>query len=549
MSVNVNYDITQTGGANVDQAFEKINSKIVQSTAAVQTLTKRTGDYNMVGMNTARLFSDMGYAAQSFSFGVMSIGNNISPLVESIQRARSAGQSWKELLMSTFTGISGGLVAINILVSAITAYSIATAGAKRETEDWNLKTLIGDINAYANSLRGVKKELSELSDIDLGKTVGEINKKIAENLRSQLRAMQAQAIANQQSGFGGAVITAIFGKPEDYEAAIKKLNDTLKSADEEIIKRIQSPDSLNFLRTKLKGLVEEFEAGNTALAPQINTLKSQIKSIEDLINPKTGTRFNVKLEQSFALDETLKDAYKDEVKSMMDAFDDFNKFRTDAEIENYKLREDYLREYKSLQVDAIKDSYDREIASARLKADEMLTIYKDYLTKKIISDEEYANIAGIIEESYSRRVSDIENKKEKESDRNYNKLLTESRRFLSTSKSIGNNLEIVFAKAGQTFFDKMVASLEVVQSIIELMKTVDIISAFIKGATAIASGGTSLAGFTAADYASGVKIPGKIIGGGGGGMQTVNYDINIGGEKIARITAKGYQVATELRYL
>ena len=63
--------------------------------------------------------------------------------------------------------------------------------------------------------------MSALSDVDLGKAIGEINKKIAGTLKSQLTAMQGQAIANQVGGFGGALLSAIFGKPEDYDAAIK----------------------------------------------------------------------------------------------------------------------------------------------------------------------------------------------------------------------------------------------------------------------------------------------------------------------------------------
>ncbi|MFA5773000.1 MAG: hypothetical protein WC974_09745 [Thermoplasmata archaeon] len=166
-----NYKIQQTGGEDVAQAFGKINTELLKSQGIIQkngeyfqkdaagglkrlsasyleasgiinktadatsNLHKRMGDFNMVGMNTARLFSDMGYTAQSFSFGVLAIGNNISPLIESLQRARLAGQSFKDILITTFTGTSGVLVGINILVSAITAWSIASSKAKTDTDN------------------------------------------------------------------------------------------------------------------------------------------------------------------------------------------------------------------------------------------------------------------------------------------------------------------------------------------------------------------------------------------------------------------------------
>jgi hypothetical protein len=164
MSTNIDFRLSQQGAAEVEAALARVNSKIVESQklmfingqyyqkdiagglrkvsdetvktlSATDRLTQVQSRYNAVGMNTARLFGDMGYGAQSFNMLIMSVGNNISPFIESLRQSKQEMGSWGQVIKTSFAGFGGWLVAINLAISAITAFSIWTAKSKKETDE------------------------------------------------------------------------------------------------------------------------------------------------------------------------------------------------------------------------------------------------------------------------------------------------------------------------------------------------------------------------------------------------------------------------------
>ena len=157
--------------------LNELKQGILRAEGSLAGLKGVSSGFNMVGTNTARLFSDMGYFATSASFGIMSVGNNISPLIESFQMARARGQSFKEILMSTFTGTSGWLVGINILVSAITAYSIATGDSKNKTDE-SKKSISDLVETYKNlqeKIAATNEELAKTKAMDFAATWRALN--------------------------------------------------------------------------------------------------------------------------------------------------------------------------------------------------------------------------------------------------------------------------------------------------------------------------------------------------------------------------------------
>ena len=559
-------------------AFAALQNKIAMTEAelakfnmVVSATTKRTGDYNMVGINTARLFSDMGYAAQSFSFGVMSIGNNISPLVESLKRAKSAGQSWKDILISTFTGTSGWLVGINILVSAITAYSIATREAGQNTQDWDLKTLIGNVNAYAESLKKVNKQLQEMSSADISKTIDMLNKKLADSILEQakLYGLMAQNPA----------LSILYGGQYDkLQEDMKKYMDTIGSAFKTMNDKNRA-GTPNYLREQIKELTDAFDAGDKSLAPKINSLKAQLRSWEDLINPsktknKKTTTKNKKTTwiDNEELDAKIED-FSDRIKKQKEYFDTvlfadpkamsyfqeqihivaqkmaeegldgkayeiaetkklMNKFfewQKENDPEQNKDRITYKKRILDFQVQAIPDPFSREIAIARNTADDTLSIYKDMLNKKTISEKEFEDIRLLIEQDYTRKASDIEAKVDKQRVQVYRGLLTEFGK-------LGSNLRTIFKSAGDSFIGQMLEALQIVQAIAEVIESIKTISSI----------------FDVLSTGVGIATGGAIVGGNNTTsqpMQSQTYNVNIGGTTVARLTAEGYKLATNLRYM
>lgn len=215
------------------EAFTFLKTETVKANQAISDLTKKTGDYNMVGMNTARLFSDAGYAAQSFSFGVMAIGNNISPLVESLQRARTAGQSWKEILVSTFTGMSGWLVSINLLVSAFTAWSIMNRDSAKDIKETTkaIKSQKEEMEDYINNvLEPERKKSKQMNMLGALLTDAPRLRDSKKSLDEQIAALKIVAGEYKKAG-DSANYFATTMAVRDLQAQLDVINDKLRVVD------------------------------------------------------------------------------------------------------------------------------------------------------------------------------------------------------------------------------------------------------------------------------------------------------------------------------
>jgi hypothetical protein len=558
-------------------AFDAMRLKVAATEAqlakfnvTVSQTTKRTGDYNMVGVNTARLFSDAGYAAQSFSFGVMSIGNNISPLVESIQRARSAGQSWKELLVSTFTGISGGLVAINILVSAITAYSIASskASSQQKEQETTLKSLIDSYRDFSDVIRKLNSDVAGMTFSELETSLGRLEQKLQDlnkipntwiddiwtGLTMGARFSQNEFLREigttpnilgspkGKYGFIGEIDQKEVAKTEAGVNAIKKQYSTLKNVLSEPMNfgttgERELKNYLNLITNTLSEWGKDIKRKNLSPKDQlgrdildVGTFdRSQVekirKQLDEYLKPNKP---NNKPETDKNWDDVYK-SYEERLKLQTQYYEQV----TYGDSEYFQwLTEQWVRTSMEMNTQGLDGNkwYNEQVK----KEDEK---YFKWLKE---NDPRYKDLVSVAVPKKPNMLAKTDDDLKAEL---YSKTLTEFGR-------LGSNLRTIFRDAGDSFLGKMIETLNVVTAIAEVIKSIEAISTFFKTISFLGApltGGASLAGFTASDFASGALIP--KMSAGNGGMQTVNYDVNIGGEKIARITAKGYQVATELRYL
>jgi len=517
------------------EAFEFLGQQTKKANAELSAMVGTTARFNMVGINTARLFSDMGYFANSAQMGIMAIGNNISPLIESFQMAKTEGKSFGDVLKGAFSGYGGWLIGINILVSAITAYSIASSKAKKETEGWDLTTLIGDMNLYAESLAKVKKQLSEMTDVNLGKSIGELNKQLSELMFDQLKSMQMFSIAGTGvGGAGGALLQAIFGRPEDYSVMIAKVKESLNIANQELVGRLTNPKSLNFLREQLKKLNEDFEAGDLSLGSKIIAKEAQIKRLEELRSAPKAKKERESSEEQFKINEKFIQDYIDRADKLYQ-----------KQIEDRKKYEEELADYR---VGAIEDVFRREEATARLKTDRLIALDKERLDRGSINQEQHNAYIALLEQQLQRQKSDIADKEEKkkqdDQDKAVNKVVQSYSKILNTSSKIGNLLERSFDKAGTGFVSKLNQALQIVNEIADVMQTAGLLDLLIKG------GGAVLSASTAAGLA-GTVVQGLFpIGGFNPRMAQAPTVINVqlGNTTVARVVAEAQQMAQELRY-
>jgi hypothetical protein len=455
-------------------------------------------------MEFNRVLQDMPYFMTSVQFGFLAIGNNVQMMADRMMYAKSSGQSMTEMLKSTFSGFNLVQIGVNLAMSALLAYAIAQKDTKKEMETWDLKSLIGNINSYAESLAKVKKELTALSDVDLGKTVGEINKKIAENLRGQLRAFEAVSATYTVGGAAGALIQAIFGKPEDYGEALKKLNDTLKIADEEIVKRLSNNKSWNYWDTRVKDLTEKIHAGDMSLIGDLRKAQAELKKIEDIIDPKKE-KFSAKAKKFYATAEEMPPAFFSDLASRM-----YNSLES------------------SFKRMGVWDDTHKAIAMS-------LTINtQDTLTKTKL------NLISVPVKPKLEKYT------EKDAKEDMPQFSIFSDAFSQTLADGGMQaFEKIFGEAN-SLFEQFLQN--VMAGFMRLAEQ-ELGMWLFKTMLAIGSGGTSVgisSSFTAADYASGTPI---FKMGQNSQQQTMVINLNMGNQNLGQVVATGYNIAVKRRYV
>lgn len=144
-----------------------------------------------VNMNFNRILQDSPYFFSSFNMGVMAVSNNLPVMAESLASARREGATFKQVLQGMFTGMGGWMTILNLGISAVLAYSLATRGAKDDTSGLNEETkkltdtlnkMIDVKNPFGNAftienINKLQEAIKSLKDAT-GETATEISKMI-----------------------------------------------------------------------------------------------------------------------------------------------------------------------------------------------------------------------------------------------------------------------------------------------------------------------------------------------------------------------------------
>lgn len=140
----------------VESALQKVNKT---GQTASNTLDKGMNAgmkrANITGMQFNRILQDSPYFMSSFNMGVMSISNNLPMLAESLAAGKREGVGFKDTLKGMVTGMNGWMLALNLGISAILAYSLASRNTKGDVKD-----LTDAIESQAKAMLKVKDPLA-----------------------------------------------------------------------------------------------------------------------------------------------------------------------------------------------------------------------------------------------------------------------------------------------------------------------------------------------------------------------------------------------------
>lgn len=219
----------------------KAMNDIAKASAAAGGSLDKTGvsmrTNTQLGMNFNRVLQDSPYFFSSFNMGVMSVANNLPMLAESFQQARARGESFKTMMAGMFTGMGGWITALNLAISGILAYTIATRDAEKETS--KLEESTRKLETAFNSLVKVENPLQGLFSLDAS------NIKDMDKLIDKLKSLTGETQSKQAGQIPGLTLdpknaaeynrlmaesfTKMSSKSGEYSEGVKKRLENLKT--------------------------------------------------------------------------------------------------------------------------------------------------------------------------------------------------------------------------------------------------------------------------------------------------------------------------------
>lgn len=190
-----------------------------------------------LGMNFNRVLQDSPYFFSSFNMGVMSVANNLPMLAESFQAARMRGESFKQMLAGMFTGMGGWMTALNLAISGILAYTMATRGAKEETDKFEesqrrLEQAFNSMVKIENPfMKMFSLDTSNIKDID--KLIDKLRTLTGETQALQAKSLPGQSIdiqnAEEANRLRAEAFTKMVSASGQYSEGVKKRLEDLKT--------------------------------------------------------------------------------------------------------------------------------------------------------------------------------------------------------------------------------------------------------------------------------------------------------------------------------
>ena len=168
------------------------------------------------------IMRDSPYFFQNFNMGMMAVGNNLNPFIDQLILAKKETGSWRGALTNLSSGLSGigGISFIfSTIVTAITAYSLATSDAKKETKD--LKT---EIDELRTTLEKASYETLKRAEIKTRIELIEAENKL---LKEQTEEYNRQRDAKIRSQVPGSMIDKSTLGSEETKAELKSAQERL----------------------------------------------------------------------------------------------------------------------------------------------------------------------------------------------------------------------------------------------------------------------------------------------------------------------------------
>lgn len=322
-------DVTtmQQYGAELNNVKEKMNELTALGRNWSQGTTKSTSNVAHAMMNLNYVVRDSPYFFQNFALGVMAVGNNLNPLIDSMQRARAESKALNTTLgreMLTFLKGPGGIIfAMSLLVTAFQAVTFAMSKSKKGAEEF--AGSLDLIKSAADKLITIKSPLDKLffpvtpEQVPLLIRGIEEEIKVLDSLNTARQTDIGRRTGVGMQGLDARLFTSQLTKDEKDR---QKSNDAIKKSLEEQLDSYKAMEIV-FKKMKELGLEEESKEkgkkkkiadvdarGLTLLSSEEKLFKQRMQFIEDMkisIERSGGTWNEANREFVFYMSLQLKD--------------------------------------------------------------------------------------------------------------------------------------------------------------------------------------------------------------------------------------------------
>lgn len=231
---DVSQTLLQIGQANkIKDGLVQVSRGAVQMQQGMQGAQTASANASMALLNLNYVIRDSPYFFNNFALGVLAVGNNINPLIDSFNRLRTeaVGKSIStfQLLKQALVGGAGISIAFSLVVTAIQSFVFWQSRQKTETEEAT-KSLDSEID----KLRDLSTAYDEarLSNAKLMQTKYGDREANLQGYITELSAKQKAGKYVAGTGLGvGEPFRPIPELLTEYRAELSRLQSLMKSGD------------------------------------------------------------------------------------------------------------------------------------------------------------------------------------------------------------------------------------------------------------------------------------------------------------------------------
>ena len=514
---NVDFQVTANTG-QAEQAFDKLANSQNKATTATNNFRSAADRSRMVGMSFNRVIQDSPYFLSSFSMGVMSISNNLPIMAEQLAAAKAEALGFGAMLKNMFTGLNGGLLIVNLAISAVLAFAVAQRGSKEETEK-----ATKEIERQAEAMKRMSAVALNDAIFNTEKEVELLKKKSAIEKESFETAKKYAEKAGELGEVGAVPVAHVFRFTK--QAELEKHTKTLMAYQAQLA---------------VLGGIENAQNNIKELE------EARAKVVGDATNAEAQAKRQIYTDQIDAIKENLNKMTFQSKKAIRQTDDSYKVFESQLTAKEKLIAEYYQSVtyqdetyFQWLTEQWVRTSL--EMSAAGLDGEKWMN---EQLKKE---DEKYFKWLRENNPNWQLRTK-IDNYDkpdllayDKEDKARVNMYKTALNEF----QQVGNNLRSIFGAAGDTFLGKMLEALDVVVSIAQIMESVAAIKAFLAVTTTIATAGATLPSIP---FFLG---PNSVQPGGGTSAAPIQVviPVSIGEKQVALVVADGTNKAKRLRYL